>query len=419
MPSHPLKYLILSAYDVGGASIAAIRLHMGLLQLGVDSRLLTLHTSASSIPQHFTYSPSSSFRKRMGLKWRKRQEHKQKTSLHLPKEESLSGEFSMPVAPFDITESEHWAWADVVNLHWVNEWIQLENLLARAGNKPLIWTMHDMHAFTGGCHYSHGCTGMQGECHACPMLKNSNLPELAHQFWKSKKAAMVQFPPKLTITAPSAWMVNWSKQSSLFRQLDHRAIPNSLDTRIFRPISKEVCRESLGLDRHKKILLCVVQSLKDHRKGFHYLLNSLPFFPDPENWVLCTVGKLHEKLEIPIEHHHFGTLVDERLMAMVYNTADVFVHPAIEDNLPNVILESLACGTPVAGFQIGGMPEMIEPGQNGMLATQPDGKLLTGCILEIMEKRPLKDDIARYAHEKYALAVQAERFRELAESLRQ
>ena len=408
----------MSAYDVGGASIAAIRLHLALLDLGVDSRLLSLHKSSSGIPQHYQYSPSTSIFSRMGLKWRKRLVHRQKTSLIPAAGTSLSGEFSMPLAPFDLIDSEHWAWADVVNLHWVNEWLNLESLISKSGNKPLIWTMHDMHAFTGGCHYSHGCMGMEKDCDGCPLLIGSNFPELAARFLKSKKAAMLQFPPNLTITAPSKWMLNWSRKSSLFKGLRHETIPNSLDIRVFKPISMSVTREALGLPLQKKILLCVVQSLQDHRKGFHHLLESLQDLPNPERWLLCTVGKLHEDLKLPIEHQHFGTLVDERLMAMVYNSANVFVHPAIEDNLPNVVLEALACGTPVAGFQIGGMPEMVADGVNGKLSPSITAKSLAETIIQVFEMELNRDSIAKEAKAQFALPVQALRFKKLAEELR-
>lgn len=408
------KILILSSYDVGGASIAAIRMHMALYEAGEDSRLMSLHVSQDNIPQHFRFSPAADSVNRIKLKWKKRNEHQLKTALQLPPGVSLSGEFSMPVAAFDVTQSDHWGWADVVIIHWVNEWIQLETLVENAGSKPLIWVMHDMHAFSGGCHYAHGCSGFQTDCQHCPMLKGSNFPELAHRFWKNKWNAIQNWKPRLTIIAPSQWMVNESKKSSLFCGLMHRHIFNSLDTSIFCQRELEACRKVLGIPLNKKVLLCVIQSLEDRRKGFALLLEALAMVEESENLILCTVGKArHLPENLPFEHFHLGSIADERMMAIIYNTADLLVHPALEDNLPNVVVEALACGLPCTGFAIGGMPEMVEDGVNGYLSTELSPLALANTIETSMLFKWNRSEIARMAHQKFALSVQAEKMLDL------
>ncbi len=418
MKSQGLKILILSSYDVGGASIAAIRLHLALLKAGIQSRLLTLHKSGGNIPEHYQYQPQAGWKSKIELKFRQRAEHQQKNSLHLPKGQSLSGEFSMPLASYDITDSHHWKWADVVNIHWVNEWISLENLVAKAGQKPMIWTMHDMHAFTGGCHYSHSCLGFEMECNNCPMLIHSSIPQLANQFWKSKKTALYVHQPKLRIVAPSQWMVDLAAKSSLFSEFTGSRIFNSLDTSVFKPLPQEMCAAVLGLPRNKKIMLSVIQSLKDRRKGFFILIEALKKVPDPENWVLCTVGKLHdETTEIGVEHIHLGSIQDERLMAIVYNSAHVFVHPATEDNLPNVVVEALCCGLSVAGFQIGGMPEMVIQGENGILTSNISPEGLLNAIKETSTIQSRKTQIAEAAHQTFSGSEHVKQFLQVAEQL--
>jgi glycosyltransferase involved in cell wall biosynthesis len=412
------KILILSAYDVGGASIAAIRLHLGLLKLGVNSKLLTLHKSSSNIPEHYQFQPSSNWKEKVYLKLRQRNEHKQKTSLELFDNTSLSGEFSMPIASYDITNSPLWDWADVVNLHWVNEWISLENLLAKAGKKKIVWTMHDMHLFTGGCHYSHGCEGFKLECKDCPMLQKSNMPQLANQFWKVKTNALKLNKPFLTITSPSSWMAGLVGSSSLLRDFKSMAIPNSLDTNIFKPAPKKQSRQALNLPTEKIILLTVIQSLKDKRKGFQLLLDSLIYLPEPERFVLLTVGGLNKDIPLhKIEHIHLGSLVDERLMAMVYNSADILVHPAVEDNLPNVVVESICCGVPVVGFNIGGMSEMVSNGLNGFLSDITKPEVLAQSIVSVLESNLNKVEISQAAHAKFALELQAKNFQKLFENI--
>lgn len=418
MSEKGVKILVASAYDVGGASIAAIRMHLGFLQAGADSRLLTLHASSDQIPAHYRFSPAADSMNRLKLKWKQRKDHKSKQSLHLPENQSLSGEFSLPVAPFDLSQSPLWHWADIVILHWVNEWLQFDSLMELAKQKPFIWVMHDMHAFSGGCHYNHGCEGLTKSCDICPLLEKSNQPHLAHRFLLEKRKAMEQFRPNLSITAPSRWMVNWSKQSALFKGLPHHHIFNSLDTQIFSLRDKIACRKVLALPLDKKIALCVVQNLNDHRKGFHLLLEAMKDPKIKDQLLLCSVGKLKSASHFTdIEHVHLGSIHDERLMAIIYNAADFLIHPAIEDNLPNVVIEGLACGLPCAGFEIGGMPEMIQNGQNGILATETQTMALVEAVKQIMNQDWDSQKIARDAAGEFALHIQAERFLSLIKTL--
>lgn len=413
-----LNILICSSYDVGGASIAAIRLHLGLLAIGVNSRFLCLHKSNHQIPESYVFQPHNGWPEKIKLKFRQRSEHKQRVSLQISEGDNLSGKFSFPSAPFDVTRSPHWEWADVVHLHWVNEWISVDNLVSSAGKKPLIWTMHDFHAFTGGCHYSGSCENYKTDCLECPLLKRTNMPRLAHHFWNIKKAAFNFYKPELTITAPSEWMRSKAAESSLFNGFQTRAIPNGLDTAVFKPADRLACRKALNLPENKRIMLSVIQSLKDERKGFDILQEALFLLPDPEKWVLCTVGKQLEKsAETPVEHIHLGTLVDERLMAIVYNAADIFVHPAREDNLPNVVVESIACGVPVVGFAIGGMPEMVANSENGFLSYEVSAAGLAEAICKT-EMHPFdQGKIALDAAGKYSQLVQAKAFTDLYREL--
>jgi glycosyltransferase involved in cell wall biosynthesis len=410
--------LICSSYDVGGASIAAIRLHIGLLEIGANSKFLCLHKSNHQIPESYAFQAHAGWPEKIKLKFRQRSEHKQRVSLQISEDESLSGKFSFPTAPYDVTQSPLWEWADVVHLHWVNEWISVENLVSSSKYKPLIWTMHDFHAFTGGCHYAGSCENFKHDCQPCGLLSRTNMPQLAHHFWNMKNAALKFYKPRLTITAPSEWMRQKAASGSLFRDFPSKTIPNGLDTGIFTPADRDACRKALNLPGNKIILLSVIQSLKDERKGFDLLLQAMNLLPDPESWLLCTVGKQLEKSEAsPVQHIHLGTLVDERLMAIVYNAADIFVHPAREDNLPNVVVESIACGIPVAGFEIGGMPEMITNQENGFLSEEVSAPGLAEVIIKTNLHPWKRQEIAAYAEKKFSRIVQANAFMALYREL--
>jgi len=409
--------LILSSYDVGGASIAAIRFHQALLKSGANSRLLTLHKSRGDIPEHYQYQVTGGIMDKVWLKLRQRSEHRRKISLRVPDNESLSGKFSIPVASYQVHDSPHWKWADIVNLHWVNEWISAEVLVAYAKEKPLIWTLHDEHLFTGGCHYSESCRGFESDCSQCPLLVNSSQPDIANHSLNAKLHAFQQFPPTLKIVAPSEWMVKKAERSSLLKQFDGKRIFNSLDKEIFLPVPQDVCREVLGISREKTVLLSVTQSLDDERKGYRILKEALNTEGLPDNWMLCTVGKSDEGFTVSgIEHKHLGSIQDQRLMAIIYNAASVFVHPATEDNLPNVVAESLMCGIPVAGFSIGGMPEMVNK-ENGYLADNVSPASLLEAIQKALILSPKKHQISEAAAEQFSPERQVREFMSLVKTM--
>lgn len=418
MSNKNLKILVLSAYDIGGASIAAIRLHEALLRSGAQSRLLTLHKTKSDIPEHYQFQPKGGIGEKISLKLRQRQEHKLRNSLRFPPDQNMAGKYSLPVASHEIHTSPHWKWADVVNVHWVNEWISTESLLTHADEKPVIWTLHDEHLFTGGCHYSESCRGFETDCSNCPLLADSSLPEIASHSLKAKLHALQQFQPKMKFTAPSQWMVNKASKSSLLSGIEGKRIFNSLDRQIFLPVPQEVCREVLGLPKDKTILLSVTQNMEDERKGYKLLKETLNGQQFPEDWMLCTVGKLDSQhLVSGIPHQHLGSINDHRLMAIIYNSANVFVHPATEDNLPNVVAEALMCGIPVAGFNIGGMPEMVSNGINGTLADELSEVALSEAIRQSLKLVPNADSISKAAAECYSPQNQAEAYLELAGSM--
>lgn len=412
-----LKILILSSYDVGGASIAAIRLHEALLKAGAQSRLLTLHRTKFDIPEHYQYQAPGGLGERISLKLRQRAEHKLRNSLRFPPGQSISGRFSIPVASYEIHKSPHWKWADVVNVHWINDWLSVEGIITHSSGKPLIWTMHDEHLFTGGCHYSESCNGFESDCNGCPLLAESSLPDIASHSLKAKLHAFQQFQPVMKVVAPSQWMVNKAARSSLLSGIEGMRIFNSLDRQIFLPVPQDVSREVLSLPKDKTILLSVTQNLDDQRKGFQLLKQTLNQSGLPDNWMLCTVGKLDSQHNITgVEHKHLGSIHDHRLMAIIYSSASVFVHPAIEDNLPNVVAEAHMCGLPVAGFRIGGMPEMVHA-DNGALSDDISSDGLLKAIHAALVLGEKRDFISNDAAQRYSPENQAEEFLRVAESL--
>jgi glycosyltransferase involved in cell wall biosynthesis len=420
--SQPLKVLLVNSYDIGGAAIACIRLHIALLKAGVKSKILTLHRSNFKTPAMEVFAPEDDMMSKLKQKFIRRKNHQLQTSLKLPEHVSLSGKFSMPVADFDITQSHWFEWADIVNLHWVNELVDIAEFLPRAGNKPLVWTMHDMHGFTGGCHYSLGCEGYKAACEHCPMLATSNQPNLAHAFWKEKHKALKNISPNLSIVTPSRWLSDVSKSSSLFARFPHFPISNGINTQQFRHLDQASCRKKLQLPEDTYLLLGVGQHLGDERKGFAHLMNCLPLLAHHQNICLVLVGsqpnQVEEKYPIPVIHA--GTFKDEQSLAELYNAADLLVAPSIEDNLPNVVVEALCCGLPTVGFAVGGMTQLVQPGENGFLDNSIGSESLARLISKAIETRftlTHRQTIAAKAAENYSQAVQAANYIALFEEI--
>ncbi len=266
--------------------------------------------------------------------------------------------------------------ADIIHLHWVHfGFLSLKSLekLANLG-KPLVWTLQDMWSFTGGCHYAGDCKGFQHACGNCPFLKNPHAQDLSHQVWKKKASFYPQ--AQWIVTPTSRWLTEQAKQSTLFKGMQVEHIPAPIDSHFFKPAtSRKEVREDLHLPENAFILLFGAANINDPRKGFQYLIEALKQFSEAlsaeerKNILLMVFGKFKpETLEgLPFEVKNLGRMNLEDLVK-VYQSATAFVMPSLEDNLPNTILESLACGTPVIAFKSGGIPEMITHQKNGYLA---------------------------------------------------
>lgn len=281
--------------------------------------------------------------------------------------------FSISVLPGSATRRATELKPDIVNLHWVtDEFLSIESL--RKFAVPVVWTLHDAWAFTGGCHYPARCMAYRESCGRCPALKSGREIDLSRFVWRRKRRAWQNFSP--TLVAPSRWLADCARTSSLFHDLPIEVIPNGIDLTIFRPMDRCSAREILNLPRDRRLILFgAVNSMDDPRKGAHLLLPSLEKLRDRQSYdkiELLVFGseRSERTANLPFRAHYFGHLHDEISLALLYNAADVVAVPSLEDNFPNVVLEAMACGRPVVAFRIGGLPEMIEHGKNGYL-TEP------------------------------------------------
>lgn len=377
-----MKVLHLSESDGGGAGRATLRLHRGLQRLGVDSQILVQlkYSDESSV-----FAPQTTL-------------GKASAKLKLPERldalplkfypQRHAADFSLQWLPESLISKVAKFASDVVNLHWVcHGYLSIESIAKF--QKPIVWTLHDMWAFTGGCHYSQECDRYINSCGACPQLSSSKNADISRWVWQRKLKAWQDV--NLTIVTPSTWLAKCARSSSLFKDVRVEVILNGLDTQHYKPIPQQVARSLLNLPQNKQLILFgAMYPNSDRRKGFHWLQQALKNIRKSEGHdsieiAIFGAARPQESIELGLPSHYLGRLNDDISLAVVYSAADVFVAPSTQDNLPNTVMEALACGTPCVAFNIGGMPDMIEHQHNGYLAQAFDSEDLARGIIWVLE----------------------------------
>jgi glycosyltransferase involved in cell wall biosynthesis len=263
--------------------------------------------------------------------------------------------------------------ADIIHLHWINAGFlslrSLEGLLDLG--KPVVWTFHDMWPFTGGCHYALDCKGYARECGHCPYLARPGASDLSHKIWKRKEKLFGK--RKFTVITPSRWLKECVRASSLLSNADVHAIHNPVDSFTFQPVERERACRSLNLDPGKRYILFGAATMKNVLKGYPFFKDALELLkgmtdPDQVEIILFGKRKGRDQDALPFKTHNVAFVGSLEKLTELYSVAHLFVIPSLQDNLPNTILESMLCGTPVVGFKTGGIPEMIDHQQNGYLA---------------------------------------------------
>ncbi|WP_317132753.1 glycosyltransferase [Pedobacter sp. BS3] len=374
-----MKIIHINTYDGnGGAGKACLRLNKALKQQGIQSEVWVSYKFGSD-PEIHTFADT--------------RPKKYIAALRILSERFVSSRLSKPLKiPFspalwgiDLSKHPLLKQADIIHIHWINHGFlrprDIEKL--QELNKPIVWTLHDSNTFTGGCHVRYTCNHYEKVCGSCPILKQSGPNDLSHAIWLKKEKAYRKL--QLTIIAPSNWMKQSVKNSSLLGQRDVFVIPNTLDTAIFKPTEKSKAKEALNISPDTFVILSgFMPSRNDLHKGTPYLLQALELFaanPAVNHHAveLVVFGNRDEKNvpDFPVKTRFLGTIAREDQLALCYSAADAFVTPSLEDNLPNTVMESLACATPVVAFTTGGIPDMVEHLYNGYLAAYRDASDLS------------------------------------------
>ena len=423
----PLKVVHLATTDFGGAGKAAYRLHKGLQASGIDSTMLVVNRgnidpSVRILPSGQLgglidcpeeYPANRPYAQRIWEHW---------TALvtrypeHSPGMEIFSDDFSEVALECSREIRE----ADIVNLHWVAGLLNCLNAPIALKGKKVVWTMHDMNPLTGGCHYAGECTGYLKSCGSCPMLGSQSDDDVSRSIWQFKQYAYGKLD--LHPVSPSTWLARVASQSSLLSPFKTRVIPNGFPAEIFAPYPKrEEVRDGYGVPKGAKVVLFGAESVLTERKGFIYLLRALKGMAT-EGVVFAFFGRLPEEvqLELNLPLINLGFVEDESTLAALYSMADLFVIPSLEDNLPNTVVEAMLCGVPVVGFDIGGIPDMVEHKKTGYLVPPRDVAALVDGInwcLFHPDAAGLGARSRQKAQSCYSLEVQAASYRALYQEL--
>ena len=399
---------ISSGDGVGGSARASYRIHRGLRDRGFESRML-VGTKSTDDPDVAPIAGPAL--KRVDATIGRAFDRLSYQSIFYP-------------SSFLVRTRAWYREADLLQLYNTVGYFSHTALPLLTRNKPTVWRLSDMWAFSGHCIYSYGWEGWKTGCGDCPTL--SHYPALRRDttptLWKIKRRAYGQ--SSLHIVAPSKWMLNMVEQSPLLSRFPSHLIPNGLDETTFAPQDADAARASLGLPPDKRLVLFVSQFVHDHRKGWDLLEGALDRLveriPDleavvvgeaPQGWTPKTAMRVH----------HLGSIANDDQLARVYSACDVLAFPTLAENLPNTVLECLACGTPVVAFDVGGVGDVIAHEKNGYLTRPGDVGDLAEALARVLEDRELAARMGtegrRTIVDRFTESIQADRFTDLYGSI--
>ncbi len=409
-----MRVLIVNTSErIGGAAIAASRLVEALKNNGIKAKMLVREKQTdrlSVIELKKNWWRMWQFIWERILIWKENQFKKHNL-------------FAVDIANTgtDITAIPEFQAADIIHLHWINQGMLSLNDIQKIlqSGKPVVWTMHDMWPCTGICHHARECDKYHQECHHCPYIyKGGGKKDLSNQVFKKKKE-IYQLAPVTFVTC-SRWLKERASQSALLNGHTIVDIPNPINTGLFKPQNALVARSRMGLPTDKKLILFGSVNVTDKRKGIDYFIESCKLLAEmhpelKEELGVVVYGKNSEQLNplIPFQVFPLDFISNEKDLVNIYNAVDLYVTPSLEENLPTTIMEAMACGIPCVGFNVGGIPEMIDHLHNGYVAEYKSAEdLANGVIwtLNESEYRTLSEEACRKAASNYSESTIAKKY---------
>lgn len=407
-----MKIVHLNTHSYGGAAVVARRLHYAGLASGVESKFITKYGLRRDRTPN--YAALKDARLRYALRGSSANPHLyrlgkavQRLSAHKNLARRPAGyevfspinterQFADCTSDFD---------PDVIHLHWIAGFVDHDEFFRRNRRKQFVWTLHDMNPITGGCHHSDGCLNFRSSCAVCPQLEGTIDPSYAQRVLQSKADALAVLDDgQLTIVAPSRWLLELSMQSKVTHRFPHVLIENPALSLPEPAASSAENRRALGLPLDRKIVLFVSDNLRNPRKGIDLLFDAVRMMPRAGEVQLVGIG---QRTDAPrgLNVSFPGTISDEGMLARYFACADAFASPSAAENSPLVMIEALSCGTPVIGFRVGGIPEIIRS-DCGIVVEQRTAAALAEGLHQILFAREFsRTDIRAHAARHAPLTV--------------
>jgi glycosyltransferase involved in cell wall biosynthesis len=393
----------------GGAGVAAQRLHEALRREGLDSRLY-YECGSPLVPGCQRVFENQSFTQRnldaLARAWRNRRN-----------------------APGYLFTSPRWfcrtrlqdfgPLPDVVNLHWIARWIDQPSFFASLPQDlPVVWSLHDMNPFTGGCHHAGDCERFTDHCRDCPQLKNPGPYDDAFRCFEIKKRCYAG--KNLHIVSSSEWMSEKARRSALLRHAaSFHTIPLGLDIQSFNPIDKSCARQGLAIDSERFVVGFACADLSSHNKGGALLVEALHALANEAKITLLVfgAGKLpdsggrYQLIEL-------GSINSPHLQSLFYSACDVFAAPSRIESFGLTALEAMACGTPVVAFHTGGLVDIVADGETGLLEREVGNVMGLRDQLDWMLRHPTERQnmgvaARQHVEKQFTSALMAKRYVEL------
>lgn len=409
--NRPLTVLHISTYDnYGGSAKSAYKIHTGLREMGVRSRMLvkrnfTTDTDVGVVAKGMAKGLDAAVGQ--GL-------------------DALGLQYIFYPSSRAILRHPWFLEADIVQLYNTHSGYFTHSVLpAMSRRKRLVWRLSDMWPMTGHCAYSGPCDRWKTGCGKCPdLVTPPSLPrDTTALLWRHKR--WLYGRSDFHVVAPSRWIEGVAAQSPLLGKFPRSYIPNGINTRVFRPLEKALCRNILGIPEGRLAVLFIANTLTDPKKGGVHFLRAMNLLEDaePGKYMALAVGERAmgwgTELRCPAWKHDL--VLEDELLALAYNAADVYVHAAPRENFPNTILEAMACSSPVVGFDSGGVREVLVHGRTGHLAAEETAEELArgvrACLRDEGERERLSRNCREAVLESFSLERQARDFRDLYRGL--
>ena len=412
-----MRILIVNTSEkTGGAAVAANRLKDALINSGEKAKMLVRDKETDDLT---VVGLGHSWRQQWRFLWERWCVF---WRLHFGTQQLFQIDIANTGA--DITRLPEFKEADIIHLHWINQGMLSLKSIRKIldSGKPVVWTMHDMWPATAICHLTLGCQNFKSQCRRCKYLPGKGGDnDLSARVWQRKQAMLRG--RNIWFVACSKWLAGEAKKSGLLKGQSITNIPNPIDTRVFCRQDKAEARRRLQLPEDKRLVLFVSQRVTNENKGMQYLIDACRTLTaqHPEmaqNTGVVVLGGHAEEIAdlLPWPTYALGYVNDTRRIVDVYNAADVFVLPSLSENLPNTIMEAMACGVPSIGFNVGGIPEEIDHRQNGYVAKYRDANDLAAGIRWVLDEAD-RDVLSRNAvhkvHSSYSEQSVALRYTEV------